>query len=119
MPAQRHDEIYERCVARWRADGGYSKGKADPLGDNHRAILPTYSLCKIAAEAVPYGIAKVVPPAGWKRPPQAFPPGSFKLADTIVQLTTGRGGLYTVLNMQKHGMTFERFERERFVEKIL
>jgi nucleoside-diphosphate-sugar epimerase len=26
--------------------------EADPLGDNHRAILPTYSLCKIAAEAV-------------------------------------------------------------------
>lgn len=26
--------------------------ETDPLGDNHRAMLPTYSLCKIAAEAV-------------------------------------------------------------------
>lgn len=26
--------------------------ETDPLGDNHRAILPTYSLCKIAAESV-------------------------------------------------------------------
>jgi nucleoside-diphosphate-sugar epimerase len=24
----------------------------DPLGDNHRVMMPTYSLCKIAAEAV-------------------------------------------------------------------
>ena len=26
--------------------------ETDPLGDNHRVILPTYSLCKIAGEAV-------------------------------------------------------------------
>lgn len=26
--------------------------ETDPLGDNHRAVMPTYSLCKIAAEAV-------------------------------------------------------------------
>jgi nucleoside-diphosphate-sugar epimerase len=26
--------------------------ETDPLGDNHRAMMPTYSLCKIAAEAV-------------------------------------------------------------------
>ncbi len=26
--------------------------EGDPLGDNHRAILPTYSICKIAAETV-------------------------------------------------------------------
>lgn len=26
--------------------------EADPLGDNHRAMMPTYSICKIAAEAV-------------------------------------------------------------------
>ena len=26
--------------------------ETDPLGDNHRPILPTYSICKIAAEAV-------------------------------------------------------------------
>ncbi len=26
--------------------------ESDPLGDNHRAMMPTYSICKIAAEAV-------------------------------------------------------------------
>ncbi len=26
--------------------------ETDPLGDNHRAMMPTYSICKIAAEAV-------------------------------------------------------------------
>ncbi len=26
--------------------------ESDPLGDNHRVMMPTYSLCKIAAEAV-------------------------------------------------------------------
>jgi len=26
--------------------------ETDPLGDNHRAMMPTYSLCKIASEAV-------------------------------------------------------------------
>jgi UDP-glucuronate 4-epimerase len=26
--------------------------ETDPLGDNHRAIMPTYSICKLAAEAV-------------------------------------------------------------------
>jgi nucleoside-diphosphate-sugar epimerase len=26
--------------------------ESDPLGDNHRSLLPTYSLCKIASEAV-------------------------------------------------------------------
>jgi nucleoside-diphosphate-sugar epimerase len=26
--------------------------ESDPLGDNHRALMPTYSICKIAAEAM-------------------------------------------------------------------
>jgi nucleoside-diphosphate-sugar epimerase len=35
----------------------YPKGReplveSDPLGDNHRVMMPTYSICKIAAEAV-------------------------------------------------------------------
>jgi nucleoside-diphosphate-sugar epimerase len=33
------------------ADGSPQK-ETDPLGDNHRVMLPTYSICKIAAEAV-------------------------------------------------------------------
>lgn len=32
--------------------GHHPLRETDPLGDSHRAILPTYSICKIAAEAV-------------------------------------------------------------------
>jgi UDP-glucuronate 4-epimerase len=32
--------------------GGHQLRETDPLGDNHRAIMPTYSIAKIAAEAV-------------------------------------------------------------------
>jgi nucleoside-diphosphate-sugar epimerase len=32
--------------------GGRPVKEGDPLGDNHRVLMPTYSLCKIAAEAV-------------------------------------------------------------------
>ena len=31
---------------------GVAVKETDPLGDNHRAMMPTYSLCKIAAEAM-------------------------------------------------------------------
>jgi nucleoside-diphosphate-sugar epimerase len=35
------------------APPGHKPAKeTDPLGDNHRAMMPTYSICKIAAEAV-------------------------------------------------------------------
>jgi UDP-glucuronate 4-epimerase len=32
--------------------GEHRLKETDPLGDNHRVMLPTYSICKIAAEAV-------------------------------------------------------------------
>jgi nucleoside-diphosphate-sugar epimerase len=32
--------------------GQKALSESDPLGDNHRVMMPTYSLCKIAAEAV-------------------------------------------------------------------
>ncbi|MEZ5141219.1 MAG: NAD(P)-dependent oxidoreductase [Acidimicrobiales bacterium] len=32
--------------------GSHALAEGDPLGDNHRAIMPTYSIAKIAAEAV-------------------------------------------------------------------
>jgi UDP-glucuronate 4-epimerase len=32
--------------------GREPRKETDPLGDNHRAMLPTYSICKIAAETV-------------------------------------------------------------------
>jgi UDP-glucuronate 4-epimerase len=33
-------------------NGSHKMREADPLGDNHRAMLPTYSISKIAAESV-------------------------------------------------------------------
>ncbi len=39
-------------AAVYRAPGARPAREQDPLGDNHRALLPTYSLCKIASEAV-------------------------------------------------------------------
>src|ERR1700737_3044534 len=32
--------------------------ESDPLGDNHRVMMPTYSICKIAAEAVARSAAR-------------------------------------------------------------
>jgi UDP-glucuronate 4-epimerase len=32
--------------------GAHQLKESDPLGDNHRTMLPTYSICKVAAEAV-------------------------------------------------------------------
>jgi nucleoside-diphosphate-sugar epimerase len=39
-------------AAVYRPPGARAAREQDPLGDNHRALLPTYSLCKIASEAV-------------------------------------------------------------------
>lgn len=39
-------------TAVYQAAGQAPRAETDPLGDNHRVMLPTYSLCKIAAEAV-------------------------------------------------------------------
>ncbi len=36
----------------YEAAGSTLLAETSPLGDNHRAMMPTYSLCKIAAEAV-------------------------------------------------------------------
>ncbi len=36
----------------YEALDGTPQRETDPLGDNHRVIMPTYSICKIAAEAV-------------------------------------------------------------------
>jgi nucleoside-diphosphate-sugar epimerase len=42
------------------APPGHKPAKeTDPLGDNHRAMIATYSLCKIAAEAVARTLARV------------------------------------------------------------
>lgn len=66
----------------------------------------------IAESAAKYGIAKVVPPDGWAGPPKQLPSGTFKLEGAIVQIPSGRSGLYTVLNVQRGRTSFERFERE-------
>jgi nucleoside-diphosphate-sugar epimerase len=39
-------------AAVYQAKGGEPARESDPLGDHHRVMMPTYSLCKIAAEAV-------------------------------------------------------------------
>jgi UDP-glucuronate 4-epimerase len=39
-------------TAVYQADGHRAFKESDPLGDNHRAIFPTYSICKIAAESI-------------------------------------------------------------------
>ncbi len=36
----------------YQADEGQPRSEGDPLGDHHRVMMPTYSLAKIAAEAV-------------------------------------------------------------------
>src|SRR5262245_15650355 len=39
-------------AAVYQGAGSRPVREQDPLGDNHRALMPTYSLCKIASEAV-------------------------------------------------------------------
>jgi nucleoside-diphosphate-sugar epimerase len=39
-------------AAVYQAKGGEPARESDPLGDHHRVMMPTYSICKIAAEAV-------------------------------------------------------------------
>ena len=50
--------------------GGGPYAETDPLGDNHRVIMPTYSISKIAAEAVVRTWARRLGPADDDRPPQ-------------------------------------------------
>jgi len=38
--------------------GSTPRAEDDPLGDHHRAMMPTYSICKIAAEAVARSAAR-------------------------------------------------------------
>ena len=39
-------------TAVYQPNGHHAFKETDPLGDNHRAIFPTYSICKIAAESM-------------------------------------------------------------------
>jgi len=39
-------------AAVYQAKGGEPARESDPLGDHHRVMMPTYSICKIASEAV-------------------------------------------------------------------
>jgi nucleoside-diphosphate-sugar epimerase len=47
-------------AAVYQAKGGEPARESDPLGDHHRVMMPTYSLCKIAAEAVVRTSARVL-----------------------------------------------------------
>ena len=46
-------------AAVYQAKGGVPASEGDPLGDHHRVMMPTYSICKIAAEAVVRTSARV------------------------------------------------------------
>src|SRR5262245_56616972 len=46
-------------AALYQAKGGEPARESDPLGDHHRVMMPTYSLCKIAAEAVVRSAARM------------------------------------------------------------
>jgi len=46
-------------AAVYQARGGEPARESDPLGDHHRVMMPTYSLCKIAAEAVVRSTARI------------------------------------------------------------
>jgi nucleoside-diphosphate-sugar epimerase len=46
-------------AAVYQAKGGVPASESDPLGDHHRVMMPTYSICKIAAEAVVRSSARV------------------------------------------------------------
>ena len=50
----RRAKAFVHCssAAVYRPPGTRPAREQDPLGDNHRALMPTYSLCKIASEAV-------------------------------------------------------------------
>jgi nucleoside-diphosphate-sugar epimerase len=50
----RDAKAFLHCSTAGVYDDGVRKPlcETDPLGDNHRVMMPTYSLCKIAAEAV-------------------------------------------------------------------
>ncbi len=54
-------EAFLHCstAAVYQARGGAPAREGDPLGDHHRVMMPTYSLCKIAAEAVTRASARV------------------------------------------------------------
>lgn len=44
--------LHASSAAVYQAKNGVPCREGDPLGDHHRRLLPTYSLCKIASEAV-------------------------------------------------------------------
>ena len=47
-------------AAVYQARGGEPARESDALGDHHRVMMPTYSICKIAAEAVVRSSARVL-----------------------------------------------------------
>ena len=61
MARCRRAKAFLHCstAAVYQAKGGEPARESDPLGDHHRVMMPTYSLCKIAAEAVVRTSARV------------------------------------------------------------
>ena len=57
----RRAQAFLHCstAAVYQAKGGEPARESDPLGDHHRVMMPTYSLCKIASEAVVRSAARI------------------------------------------------------------
>jgi len=78
-------------TAVYEADGHEIFHEASPLGDNHRCMMPTYSIAKISAEAV-----------------VRFAAREFDVPTVIARLNTPYGNnggwMYYHLEMMKHGV---------------
>ena len=57
-------------TAVYQPAGPHPLAETDPLGDNHRVMMPTYSIAKIAAEVVARTGRPPVRPADDDRPAQ-------------------------------------------------
>lgn len=87
-------------TAVYQAAGHHVLREEDPLGDNHRAMMPTYSIAKIAAEVVVRTAAR-----------------QFEVPTVIARLNTPYGNnggwMYYHLEMMKHGVPIPVFDDPR------
>jgi len=68
-------------------------------------------VASLPADVAAAGLCKVVPPADWPGPRGRAPPETTVLLAPSVQHVEGSGGVYRVINEQRHRLTFGRFER--------
>lgn len=94
-------------TAVYQSAGHHKLRETDPLGDNHRALFPSYSICKIAAEAavrlaarqwnIPTTIARLCVPygdnGGWP-----YFHLEMMLADMAIPVSAEPANLYNLLH---------------------